>query len=624
MRPTGGVFFREGDGIDAKKLVAKVCDGGRITTDDPRAATGTERVAFAVHAPRGGFWAVVDSADGALGIAEGEWSKVALAANHLRTEAIWYRTYAIDLALAVYFPHGGTWMHAYSGIADDVLNRLDAERVPVHESQPPATATDALLACVAYEPGTYETGPGADVARRLLGIHDALVAGDAGGLRERFAEISDAERALALAIIRGADRGEWRACIKESARQIAAPKLRDDLRHLTFDEEILRRAGELAETEAELATVLDQLDTIESDAGTRSSHSHPAGVAMLAYALGKRGAQELVFACELRLLRRKEPAWYTCNNALQTLLKRSPFTLDAPAREAVRIVEERLPELGQSAIDSITYNLACVYARAGDLDRALVELRRCETPLEQNPHPERDTDLEPLWSNPEFQRWITPPPPPEMRALPSDPQPYDVPPAHAVPRFALDFEDRPEAESALIDRLGGKPNAPSTDFAWPVSSSRPMNLIVQLVGKAGGGALDLGDIHVLQVFADMEGDYYDASEHAVIAHRAPCLAVIEPPVTVEVQDTRAITLKPGFDDRRMLDDDFESEEARDHVWRDKVFGIPVGANLDTELRDDNDEPMRLVLELMTIDDYFLWALFANQQLTQFRLEIVRG
>lgn len=624
MKPTGGVFFREGDGIDAKKLVAKVCDGGRITTDDPRTATGTERVAFAVHAPRGGFWAVVDSADGALGIAKGEWSNVALAANHLRTDAIWYRTYAIDLALAVYFPQGGTWMRAYTGIADDVLNRLDADRVPVHESQPPATAADALLACVAYEPGTYETGPDVGVARRLLGIHEALVAGDAAALRDRFAEISEAERPLALAIIRGADRGEWRACIRESARQIAAPKLRVDLRHLTFDEEILRRAGELAETEAELSPVLDQLDAIEDDAGTRSSHSHPAGVAMLAYALGKRGAQELVLACELRLLRRREPAWYTCNNALQTLLKRSPFTLDAPARDAIRIVEERLPELGQSAIDSITYNLACVFSRAGDLDRALVELRRCETPREQNPHPDRDTDLEPLWSNPEFQRLIAPPPPPVKTAIPSDPQPYDVPPEHAVPRFALDFEDRPDAESALIDRLGGKPNAPSTDFAWPVSSSRPMNLIVQLVGKAGGGALDLGDIHALQVFADMEGDYYETSEHAVIAHRAPCLVVIEPPVTVEVQDTRAITLSPGFDDRRMLDDDFESEAARDHVWCDKVFGIPVGANLDTELRDANGEPLRLVLELMTIDDYFLWALFANQQLTEFRLEIVRG
>ena len=110
----------------------------------------------------------------------------------------------------------------------------------------------------------------------------------------------------------------------------------------------------------------------------------------------------------------------------------------------------------------------------------------------------------------------------------------------------------------------------------------------------------------------------------MIVHRAPCVAVIEPPATVELAEVRAITLKPGFDDRRLLDDDFESDAARTHVWCDKVFGVPVGANLDPDLRDDQGQPMRLILELVTTDDYFLWALFANQQLTQFRLEIVRG
>lgn len=624
MNPTGGVFFREGEGIDAKKLVAKVCDGGRITTDDARTATGTELVGFAVHAPKRGCWAIVDSANGALGIAKGEWSKVATAANHLRTDAIWYRTYAIDLGLAVYFPSGGTWMRAYAGVADDVINRLDGDGVPVHESQPPATATDALLACVAYEPGTYETGPDAAAARRLLGIHEALVAGDAEALRDRFADIVD-ERSLALAIIRGADRGAWRACVQACANQLVAapPRLRVKLQELTFDEEILRRAGELATTEAELIPVLEQLDAIETDAGTRSSHSHPAGVAMLAYQLGKRGAHELVLACELRLLRRTDPAWYTCNNALGTLLRRSPFALDDAAREAIRLVEARLPELGQSAVDSITYNLACVFSRAGELERALVALRRCETPRQQNAHPDRDTDLEPLWSHPEFQTLISPPEPEPELVAEVEPE-YIVPPAHAVPRFALDFEERPEADGALIDRLGGRPNAPSPDFVWPTSSSRPMSLILQLVGKAGGGTVELGDIHALQVFADMEGDYYETGEHAVIAHRAPCVAVVEPPATVELAEVRAITLKPGFDDRRLLDDDFESDAARTHVWCDKVFGVPVGANLDTDLRDDDDEPMRLLLELVTTDDYFLWALFANQQLTQFRLEIVRG
>jgi hypothetical protein len=58
VKPFGGVFFRERDGVDARKLVAKVCDGGRVTTDDARAATGTELVGFAVHPPRRAFWAI--------------------------------------------------------------------------------------------------------------------------------------------------------------------------------------------------------------------------------------------------------------------------------------------------------------------------------------------------------------------------------------------------------------------------------------------------------------------------------------------------------------------------------------------------------------------------------------
>lgn len=621
MKLTGGVFFREGDGIDAKKLIAKVCDGGRVTTDDARIATGTELVGFAVHAPRRSFWAIVDSAAGALGIEKGAWSKVALAANHLHTHAIWYRTYAIDLALAVYFPNGGTWMRAYLGVADELIDRLDAEGMPVHESQPPATSVDALLACVAYEPGSYETGPAETVARHLFTIHEALVAGDATALRERFAALSEDERELAIAVIRGADRGDWRACIQAAADTILAspPQLRTQLRDLTFDEEILRRAGALAQTEAELAPLLDHLDAIERDAGTRSSHSHPAGVAMLAYELGKRGAHHLALACERCLLKRGEPAWHTCNNVLGTLLKRSPFALDP---EILRIVEGRLDDLGQSALDSITYNLACVYARAGDPARALAALKRCETPRTQNAHPDRDTDLELLWSNPEFQALIAPKPAPVEEPAPETPE-YVVPDTHRIPRVALDFEDQPDASTSLRDRLGGTPNVPA-GFVWPVGYARPMSLIVQLVGTAGGGAIDLGDVHVLQVFADMEGDYYE--DNKVIVHREPCTAVAEVPATVELHDTKVFNRKPGFDDARLLDPEIEldSDDARTHAWCDKLGGVLVGANFDDDPRDSQDEQMRLVLELVSYDDWFLWALFANPTNTEFRLEVVRG
>jgi tetratricopeptide (TPR) repeat protein len=624
MKPTGAVFFREGDGIDAKKLIAKVCDGGRVTTDgDARTATG-DLVGFAIHKPRRSFWTIVDSAAGALGIAKGAWSSVAIAANHLGTDAIWYRTYAIDLALAVYFPHGGTWMRVHAGVADDILQRLDADGLPVHEAQPPATAEDALLAAVAYEPGEYDTGPGADIARQLLELHEALEAGDADAFQLTCSTITEDAMPLALGLVRGADRGAWRACIAACARRITAkpPRLRTRLPAITLDEELLRRAGEVAESDDDFTRALDHLEAIEADAGARSSHAHPAGVAKLANHLTRCREHERALACELRLVRRPKPAWYECNAILGTLLQRSPFRLDELAREGLRLVEARLPDLGQ--IDAIAYNLACIYARAGELERALVALRRCEDPRKQNAHPERDPDFEALWNHPEFRALIAPPPPPPPPEPVEPEEVYDVPVEHRVPRLEIDLEDREGDDGALIDRLGGKPNAPAPELAWPSSPNRPMDLVVQLVGTAGGGAIDLGDIHVLQIFADLEGEYFDADCHAVIAHRAPCVAVVEPPATVEVAGVRAMILTPGFDDGRCLDQDFELDAARSHAWCDKLFGVPVGANLDPDLRDDDDEPMRLILELMTYDDYFLWALFANRALTDFRLEIVRG
>ena len=49
-----------------------------------------------------------------------------------------------------------------------------------------------------------------------------------------------------------------------------------------------------------------------------------------------------------------------------------------------------------------------------------------------------------------------------------------------------------------------------------------MDLVVQLIGKAAGGAIDLGDVHVLQIFADLEGDFYEAGNFAGVL-RAPVL-----------------------------------------------------------------------------------------------------
>ena len=634
MRPIGGVFFRERDGIDARKLVAKVCDGGRVTTDDARAATGDELVGFAVHPPRRGFWAIVDSADGALGIGGGAWSKVALAANHLGTDAIWFRAYSIDLALAVYFPRGGTWLRAYAGMADELIQRLDGDGVPIHDSQPPRDAgAGALLAAVAFEPGKYASGPDAELAARLFALHEALVAGDASALRGRFGDIPEDAQALALGIVRGADRGEWSACVRTAGRQIVAapPRMRPKLQTMTLDEELLRRAGEVAETDAELAPVLEHLDAIETEALERSSHAHPGGVALLAHHFDQLRAYERALQCTLRLLRRPDPAWNTCNYAFATLLKRStgPLELDAVANEAIRLVEARLPDLGQGAVDAIAYNLACVFARAGDSARALATLGRCKEPRKQNPHPEQDTDLEPLWELPEFQALVAEPEP-EPEPAPAERPVYEVPREHAVPRFRITLAPRSGDDGALIDRLGGVPNAPSADFAWPTSPERPMELIAQLVGKAAGGTIDLGDIHVLQIFADNEGEFYEPEGHAVIAHRVPCPAIVQPPPTVPVAAVRAIALELGFDDRRVLAEDpdelegFDSDAAHRHAWCDKIFGVPVGANLDPAVPDSAGRPMRLLLELVSYDDWFLWALFVNADWTELRLDIERG
>jgi hypothetical protein len=139
---------------------------------------------------------------------------------------------------------------------------------------------------------------------------------------------------------------------------------------------------------------------------------------------------------------------------------------------------------------------------------------------------------------------------------------------------------------------------------------------------------------VLQIYADLDGEFYESSDHAVIAHRAPCPAVVEPPATVEVASVRAMLLEPGVDDRRLLADDafddeaehgdFDADAAQTHAWCDKVGGVVVGANFDTAPRDSKGEPMQLVLELLTYDDWFLWALFADASFRELQLQVVRG
>jgi hypothetical protein len=197
--------------------------------------------------------------------------------------------------------------------------------------------------------------------------------------------------------------------------------------------------------------------------------------------------------------------------------------------------------------------------------------------------------------------------------------------------LTLTFTDG-EDDGALVSRLGGRPNAPNADAPWPSTASRPMDFVFQLTGKAGGGDIDMGDIHLLQAFADMEGEYYEQNQ--VVLHRAPCPAVLEPPTGVDLGEVQRMRFEPGQDDRVLIDlewpddDDplFEDHQAAwSHAWTDKAWGVPVGGNLDADdIRDSQDRPMRCLLQLVSHDDWFLWYVFVNEDFSEAVLEIIRG
>ena len=70
----GATFYREGDSVTASAIIAKLRDDGKMSKVDPRQPTGFGDdgvVGVAVHSPRNGYWAVVDSADGSQGIGPG-------------------------------------------------------------------------------------------------------------------------------------------------------------------------------------------------------------------------------------------------------------------------------------------------------------------------------------------------------------------------------------------------------------------------------------------------------------------------------------------------------------------------------------------------------------------------
>lgn len=216
---------------------------------------------------------------------------------------------------------------------------------------------------------------------------------------------------------------------------------------------------------------------------------------------------------------------------------------------------------------------------------------------------------------------------------------YTPPKKRAVPRHAIKLEDGGKDKKAdkLVSRIGGLPNAPSNGAPWPETSRRPMEFVLQLVGKKAGGELDLGDVSVIQVFADMAGDYYE--ENTVVMFREPCPAVLEPPAGVDVKPVRLMSFTAGADDRALIDvgdpededelakagisaDDHEA--AHSHAWCDKVRGVPVGANIDPKVLDSRGKPMDLLLTLTSFDDWFLWTLWVSRDFTEGAMQIVRG
>jgi hypothetical protein len=643
--PRGGTFFREGERVDANKIVAMLREDGKMSKANPRKLSGFGEdglVGVAVHPPRGGYWAVVDSADGSQGIGRPDGSRTSLIANHLLTDAIWYRVFAPELALVVHFFRGSNFMQVVAGDSKEIGAWLAQQGVPVGESPPPKDAgSDAVVVTIKYAEAKYRSGPDAGVALELVAIRDALVEGDHGALRKRCESLAPEVLPLGLGVLRAVRRGAWDRCQRALAHEILGEPMRPRTKpkEMTLDEEVLRCVADLAAPadESEFVRCLDRLDEIEADAERRSSLAFPASVALLASQLEQKELRRQAYLCYQRLLRRSDQVhWVYVVRALFTLLTSAtgPIQLDSDTLDVVRRCEARVKDLGGDAPDTVYYSLACVYGRAGAADKALAALAKCGDIKKQNPHPEQDTDLELLWNRPEFRALVegkgsSKKVEEEDDAEATDESTYVPPEGRAVPRWKIELEDRKGADEALINRIGGRPNAPSPEHSWPESAQRPMQFVLQLVGVAGGGEIEMGDVTLLSVFADLEGDYYEPSCHTVVMHRGACSAALGPPPGTETRPVRAMRLHAGADDRLLLDskkcaDKKVWDEASAHAWCNKVRGVPVGANLDRDERDSRGEPMECLLQLVSYDNWFLWYVFVNRDFSEARLQIVRG
>jgi hypothetical protein len=685
----GGLFFQVNDSVTPTAVVAKLRGEGKISKTDPKTLEGFGEdgvVGIAVHAARDGWLAVIDSADGAQGINADKkgWAACGTMSNHLHADAVWYRVYSAKLAIGVRFFRSNDDIHVIAGDQARVEAWLDEQGVPWKTSAPPASAKDATLIAVKYEKDKYRSGPTEADAIELAKLAKAMIAGDPNLQGEHLA--LGVVRAETLGKSNDAVATRAREILERPAklRARAGAPLMDEIvlarAALAADDPVpmIERLDEIESAAAKasahahprevahLGWVLERAKKYslafecQSRLALRPEPAYYEVLGALRTLLkGTEGpivlegrVKKTVDACTKRVTQMGKDAqdaiYYDLACVSARAGQRGLALKQLKACKNIRKINAR-PEEDTDFVtlwedDAFLALLGGVPKKKGEVpDVSIDDLELSVSAMELLQDLEvKDlagvvalkpsdlttrivTELRTLLKEEYAIEWGAAAAPKKKKKKKKKNE-WKAPPGREVPRIAIELEEGGDPR-ALTNRIGGLPLAPSPDTAWPESDSRPMQLVAQLVGKAAGGELDLGDIHVVQIFADMEGDYYE--ENAVVIHRETCAHVLELPIGLEELETKTMQLEPGFDDALLLEDDaFDHEDhdgASSHAFCDKLFGVPVGANLDVEnIRDSKDVQMKLLLELITYDDWFLWALFTNADFSEMKLEVVRG
>lgn len=166
-------------------------------------------------------------------------------------------------------------------------------------------------------------------------------------------------------------------------------------------------------------------------------------------------------------------------------------------------------------------------------------------------------------------------------------EPYKPPKERRIPRLTVNF--KPGASEDIEHRAGGNPSDWGSE-PWPVclSCGKPMSFVLQLIGKAAGGEIDIGHYAGLQVFIchNINSCQPWASlscANTVLFRELLSAKTRKSEVKVELNDAWKINLSKGYDDSILLkqpeeDDEEEYEEAFAFCSTSKVGGIPVSGN----------------------------------------------